>query len=89
MGLRISKTPKRRKNLHAAFVIIPKRATTKQKVMLADFIKAQPLTTDPKIAKKFAGRNGAHAFLKKHPTLRRRMKYTALTTFGKELAAAK
>jgi hypothetical protein len=72
-----SKTPKRpkiRKGPARRFVLIPRRTTPGEKKLLAEYVKAMPLTKKMADAKKFRGKQGAYKFLNRHRALRRRLR---------------
>lgn len=76
---RRSHKARRRRAAAEKWTLVPRRMKRGEKIMLADYVKALPMTTDPRIAKTFV-KTGAYKFLARHPELAKKLKPTQLAT---------
>ncbi len=80
MPTKTAKIPRHKTPRSRPYVLTPRRATKGQKTLLADYVKAMPLTKKTADAKKFHGKQGAYKFLKRHRSLARRLRVIPLAT---------
>jgi hypothetical protein len=73
----------RRRSTPPTHMLADKSTSGRRRRMLADYIKALPVTTDPKIAKKFHGKQGAYKLLNRHPSLRRKFQVVPIPQAAK------